>query len=812
MNSFTLLTFYRSLTRHKLYAALNIGGLAVGIAVFLVLGLYVRFETSYERWLPHADEIYIIETQSADDPNYHAQQGTPIAAWSAISRDLPSTVGTRIDTPNATVIKDGIGVSEDLARVDPQFFTVFGLSAVQGDLRTALASPSSIVITQKTAAKYFAAANPIGSTMTITFNGVQHLYRVTAVVADLPSNTELDFGLIVPMTITSDPTSPAYKGDHQWNYSSPRTFVRLPDAAAARRFDAQLAQVVARHAQSETTDEPDYKIDLKLQRFTHTHFETPGSELTVTTLGIVGLLTLLIAVVNYVNLATARAGMRAREVAMRKVLGADRATLARHYIGDAVATTMIAGVIGLALAECGLPLVNAASGLTLEITYLGRNGVLLPLVALALVVGLLAGIYPAMVLSRFPAAAVLASARSPGGGRVGTRIREALVVLQFTIAIAFVVGTLVLVAQTRHVRAADPGYDRQNILLVRSLANDSLDATQRATLLHRFAAAPGVAAITVGNTVPGGGVFISSNNFKVPGLSGDGPAIQFFQTTPGYFNVLGARLIAGRLFDLAHPGDANANLTSGDHSPNGPIPNNVVLNRSAAVALHFASPQAAIGKTFGGDSPKTVIGVVEDMRFGSARSPVPPTLYDFQLRDPQSGFAILRFTGDSQATTDTVRRIWREVVPQVPFDSRTAVQALDRFYARDDHAARLFTIGAVLAVVIGCVGLWGLASFNTARRVKEIGIRKTLGASSADIVKLLVGQFLRPVLIANLFAWPLAWFAMRTWLAGFNDRIALSPLFFVAATTLALAIAVLTVFAQSLRAARSAPAWALRHD
>ncbi|TCQ06525.1 FtsX-like permease family protein [Sphingomonas sp. PP-CC-3A-396] len=811
MNHIVWLGFYRSLTRHKMFASLNIGGLAIGIAVFVVLGLYVRFETSYENWLPHHDQIYVIETVLEDDPNYGAGLSTPVALWSAISRDLPAIVGTRLDTPTATVIQDGIGINENLARVDPKFFSVMDLPAVKGDLRTALASPSDIVVTQRTAIKYFGAASALGKTMTLAFGGEEHLYRVSAVIADLPRNTELDFDLIVPLTVTNDSANPAYAADHNWNYGSLRTFVRLPDADAMRRFSGDLTGVVARHARSETPGGDLSAIDFKLQRLTGMHFEAPGSELTVTTLGIVGLLTLLIAIVNYVNLATARAGLRAREVAMRKVLGADSATLARHYVGEAIATTAIAAFIGLILAECSVPLINAAAGLTLHIEYLGWNGVLLPMVVLVLVVGNVAGIYPALVLSRFPAAAVLASARSPGGGRTGTRIREALVVLQFTIAIAFVVGTLVLVAQTRHVRSADPGYDRQDILIVPSLASSSLDTAQRATLLHRFASAPGVSGVAVGNSVPGGGLLVTAANFKVPGNSGPGPQLQSFQTTPGYFRLLEAKLVAGRVFDAARPGDAKATSATGEMPP-GSTPVNVVLNRSAVAALRYASPQAAIGKTFGGDNPKTVIGVVKDMRFGSARSAVPPTLYEFQLRDPVMGFAMLRFTGDPQVTTDVVRRIWRETAPQVPFRARTAVQSLDRFYARDDRAARLFTIGAVLAVAIGCIGLWGLASFNTARRVKEIGIRKTLGASSTDIVRLLVGQFLRPVLIANLFAWPLAFFAMRTWLAGFDDRIALSPLYFGAASMLAVTIAVFTVLTQSLRASRAAPAWALRHD
>uniref|UniRef100_UPI0035CBC0C6 ABC transporter permease n=1 Tax=uncultured Sphingomonas sp. TaxID=158754 RepID=UPI0035CBC0C6 len=810
MNRFDLLTFYRSLTRHKLYAALNIGGLAVGIAVFVVLGLYVRFETSFERWLPHHDQIYLVESLQPNRVDIRPSQNSPMALWSAARRDLPAAVGTRLGSETAIVLKDGIGVKEKLAPVDASFAAVFDLPTISGDLKTALADPAAIVLTQTTATKYFGDANPIGQTMTVTYQGAAHAYRVAAIIRDLPRNTDLDFGMLAQLVVPEDPKAENYRETHRWSYFHAQTYVRAASASDAERLRVQLDAIAARHGAAETPDDPTFQLKVQLQPIADLHFETAGAKLTVTTLGIVGLLTLLIAIVNYVNLATARAGLRAREVAMRKVLGASRGVLARHYVGEAIATAAIAGVIGLALAESGLPLVNAAGGLTLSIGYFGADGVVLPLAALVLLIGLAAGIYPALVLSRFPAAAVLASARAPGGGRWGTRVREALVVLQFAIAIAFMIGTGVLVAQTQHVRSADPGYNRQGLLLIRSFGNTSLKSGQRDSLVHRLRSVAGVQAVTVANGVPGGGLFGAQTSVAIPGVPGDGPNLVFFEISPGFFETMGGHLIAGRMFDPGRAGDVNANLA--DEAGDGSIPSNMIINRSALATLHLASPQAAIGKTVGGKYPRTIIGVVEDMRFDTPRAPVPPTLYDFQLRDMNAPIAIVRFSGDPKTFLAAARQAWIQQTPEVPFEAYTVVKALDRYYERDDHAARLFTIGAALAVAIGCVGLWGLASFNTARRVKEIGIRKTLGASSSDIVRLLVGQFLRPVLIANLFAWPLAYFAMRTWLAGFNDRIALSPLFFVAATILALAIAVLTVLAQSLRAARSAPAWALRHD
>ena len=293
-------------------------------------------------------------------------------------------------------------------------------------------------------------------------------------------------------------------------------------------------------------------------------------------------------------------------------------------------------------------------------------------------------------------------------------------------------------------------------MLIPSLGSASLNNAQRDTIFHRLSSLPGVVGATVANNQPGGGNFNAETSIPIPGIAGNGPSFRFFETTPGFFDLMGSRLLAGRLFDVAHPADVNPNLD--DPTGNGAKPYNIVINRTGLAALHLASPQTAIGKTFTGPNspPRTIIGVIDDMRFDNPRVPIPPTMYDFQPRDPQQAIAMLRFTGDPKAMLDAVRAVWRQEAPEVPFEGKTAVQNLETYYAHDDHTANLFTIGALLAVAIGCVGLWGLASFNTARRTKEIGIRKTLGASSGDVVKLLVGQFLRPVLIANLFAWPLA--------------------------------------------------------
>ena len=809
MNRFALLSLYRSLVRHKLHAALNIGGLAVGIAVFLILGLYVRFETGYETWLPDHDKTYVVQTSwsLADSPINGSYAWTMGGLLDQMREDFPGVVGTRINGGGnaGTILTDGRATQVDAAQVDVSFFRIFPLPLVAGDAATALAQPGNAAIDEKTARAYFGDRDPIGQTLVLSMDKVR-TYRVTAVFRDLPKNTDLKLSVLVPLTREMET-----KNWYHWGSTNLQTYLRFDTPEAARAFEGKLIAFVDRRGKelADVGEKPSSVQQLNLLPLADLHLEPQGADsgsakITVVTLGLVGVLTLLIAVVNYINLATARAGLRAREVAMRKVLGADRGILVRQFLGEAVLTVAIAALFGLILAELGLPLVNAAGGLSLTLPY---ERVVPALMVLAVVVGILAGVYPAILLSRFPAAAVLASARSPGGGRAGTRIRELLVIGQFGLAIAFMIGTAVLVAQTRHVRSTDVGFRRDALIVLQSTADSAVPKDRLPSILTALRALPQVKDVTVSNAAAGGSGDVNSDNMPLPGVAGPGPSLKWELVSPRFFETHGTRLLAGRWFDDAHGADDIAGRDQAKGI-------NIVVNRRALPTLRFASPQDAIGKTIGGERPRTIIGVVDDMRFDSPRKAMPPTYYLYYRLPEKIGTSVttIRTTGDPRTAMQAVQGLWQRMMPQVPFNAKTADQRLADFYEADDRATRLFGIGAGLAVLIGCVGLWGLASFNTARRTREIGIRKTLGASSGDIVKLLVGQFLRPVLLANLVAWPLAFLAMRTWLAGFEDAVPLSPLFFLGASIVAVAVAVLTVLGQSLRASRAAPAWALRHD
>ncbi|MHB8285597.1 MAG: ABC transporter permease [Caulobacteraceae bacterium] len=820
MLSHYLLTLYRSLTRHRLYAALNVLGLAVGIAVFLVLLLDVQFETGFERWIPDSDQIYAVRTQSigAGTPGLPPARGTMGGLLDEMRSDYPQLVGARIWMTGGTVIQGGQITSVPVSRVDATFFKVFDLALLEGDRNTALSEPDGLIISQTQAKHYFGAVDPLGQRLTLVFNGDSHLLRVTGVIADLPAATELQLEFMVPLKPPTPAQDPTWRG---WGDIELSTYLRFATPQAAHALDLNFDAFTDRHgAQSMGAKPPPHQaIRLRTFPLTGLHLSNSKDATIISALGVVGVLTLLLALVNYVNLATARAGLRAREVAVRKVLGATQAALIGQFMGEAMATAAIGALIGLAICEFLLPLVNAAGGLTLRIRYFGATGVLPLLLAVTAVIGLGAGIYPALVLARFRPAAVLASARTPGGGRAGARVREGLVVAQFAIAIAFTIGTAVIVSQSHFVRQADLGFARHGLIVVSSFESTELTDAQRLSLLTAWRALPDVTGATMADIGPGDDDSTWNSTTERPGAKTTGPAIYYVRTAPDFFTTFKARLIAGRLPDSAHGADFLPPMT-GDLSSHtvGPT-QNIVLNTSAVRALGFSSPQAAVGQPVLNDlpsglhQPMTVIGVVGDIRFRSPRASVPPTCYLTYAGGLPVTNASVRYSGaNPKVVMARMEAQWRAIAPTIPFRARTIEDNLAHYYRPDDQHGRLFTLGAVLAVGIGCVGLYGMAAFNTARRTREMGIRKTLGASTGDILRLLIGQFLRPVLVANLIAWPLAYVAMRSWLSGFDQRVGLSPLYFIAATVLALVIATGTVAGQAWRVAQAAPTKALRHE
>lgn len=805
MGAFTSL--YRSLTRHRLYAFLNIGGLALGIAVFGVLALFVRWERGWDAWLPGTDRLWVLQ-QTFHFPGAPPEpiDMTMPALLGHLRADLPGVRGVRIMPVAASIRHEGGGTREKLSLVDPNFISLFNYPLVAGDPREALSRPDSLVLARSVADRYFAPGRALGGSLDLSINGTLFRYRVTGLIADPPGDTSLPLTMMAPLTASRFPQP---DGDN-WAHPQVYTVVSLADRAAAAVLERRLPALVARYGRRALGPAAAQVVTLSPRALTDMHLQRPGDRAIVTTLGIVGLLALALAIINYVNLATAQATMRAREVALRKIVGATRVALIAQFVGEAMVMATLATLIGLTLAELALPFVNAASGASLNLAYTGKKSVLPAAALLALVVGLVAGAQPALLLSRFQPAAVLAATRAPGGGRAGIRLRQMLVVGQFTVAIALGIGTVVLLAQAHHLARADLGFRRDGLILATSF-NDPALGDRRDRLRAALGTLPGVVAVTVTDDAPAFRIAQSLGEIGRPGMAGQLPTAHLVSIGPGFFSTYRPRLLAGRLPDDAHAADV---VRSGDPSALASAEHGVAVTWGTAVSLGFTSPDQAVGHSFqlGRTAPLRIIGVVNDMRFGSPREAVTNSIFLYHPDGPPIQILALRFAGaDSRRVLAEAARAWRRIAPAVPFEARTANEQLfDEYYRVDAQRSRLFTIGAVLAAVIGCIGLYGLAAFDTARRVKEIGIRKTLGASTADVLKLLIGQFMRPVLLASLIAWPLAFVAMRRWLSGFDDRIALSPLFFFGASLVACLIAVLTVFAQAWRVARAEPARALR--
>jgi putative ABC transport system permease protein len=821
-----VLTLYRTLTRHRLYAALNVLGLAVGIAVFLVLWLDVRFETSFDRWIPDATNIYrftSIDRYPNRPPGVFAMSSATITP--AFRADYPH-VGevTRLVDAERPLANGALLGLEHTDYVDANFFHVLDLPLAAGDKMTALADPDDVVITEAIARKYFGATAVLGRSLTLYYHGHPRIHRVAGVLKDLPANSSLKLAVVAPL-------SPAILNDtvggllvEDWADPSGYTFVRFANATQARAVAADLARFAQRRAHgSRPTPGSDLNtmIQLQLTPLTALHFVDartlnpmkPGVDgRIVYALGWVGALTLAIAVLNYVNLATATSALRAREIAVRKVMGATRAALLIQLLAESIALALTAVLVGIMVTELALPVVNALTGSALTLNYWN----LAPLAAaLGLAVGLGAGAYPALLSSRFEPAAVLASARTPGGGREQASLRAILIGAQFAVAIGFTICTVVVGAQARFIREADRGFRPNGLILLDTL--NAVQLTQRQNhLLDVMRSVPGVVSATASWRDPGP-LSDSVTTVHRPGTGVAAVALSQDLISDGYLATYGGTVVAGRMFDRAHAGDDVA----GDYGAflkGGPREVGVMLNETAVRALGFASPAQAVGQRIvmdeGPGGAETIVGILKDSKFGSPLHPVPGVIYLYDSQ-PFGGGAVgaVRFAGVPAAVMmDRLRAVWRREAPMVPFRGQTAQASLSDFYQPDERRARLFSIGSALAVGIGCIGLYGLATFNTARRFKEIGIRKTLGASTLDVLKLLLAQIMRPVLLANLIAWPVAWLLMRRWLGGFDQRIDLSPLFFLAASLLALTVAALTVLAQSLRLARAEPAKALHHE
>jgi putative ABC transport system permease protein len=822
----------RNLARNKTYAIINILGLAIGLAACFALFVYVRYETSYDRWLPDSEKIFQVqatwhEVGQPVSPN----QFSPAPVRDTIASISPQIEAASVAVPARTVVtREGQAAYLETLIVDPAFFDIFRLPFVRGDVRSALPNVNSIVLTEAEAVRQFGTLDAVGRTVTAGSGDQRRDLVVTGVVRDLPRNTHLSFGALVRF-------DPAMRGTEppSWGEMGQFHYVRLRDPAAAAAINAAFPAWEHRTIPAQTIDGRSESradiLDLALVNVSDVHLGRaqggamrPGNDArTVATFSIVALLILIMACINFINLSTARAGQRAREVSLRKVLGASRRQLVMQFLGESMVLTTLAMLIALAVLELGLPWLSSLLDADLHIHYLGAGGLLPQILLLTLFVGIAGGLYPAFVLSRFRPASVLKANKSSAEGTGSGRMRTALVVVQFAVSIGLIVCTWVVWRQTEYVQTVDMGFEREGLIQIRGArrfqAEGNFEVARRA-----FASVPGITGVGRTNL----GVAATNKSIQAVNAPGAPEALNMgvYRVDSDFFRTMGMRLLAGRQFSEQL---ANDRVVRPQPDASGATPPqsgaalaqrglNVVINRTAARMLGYRDPAAALGhvlrvSVMGTDDlvPSTIVGVVEDTRIRTARDEIEPIIFSF---DPElASLIMLRYRSTNPAAVMAgVEAVWRRFLPDAPFEGAFAEDLLAQLYQREHARGVAFAAFSMLAVIVSCLGLFGLAAFTAQRRTKEIGIRKVLGARVRHIVQLLTWQFSKPVVLANLIAWPVAWWAMRDWLNTYDTRIDLGPTPFLLAGLIALAIAVGTVAGHAIRVARANPIVALRYE
>jgi putative ABC transport system permease protein len=822
----------RALAKNRTYAFINVFGLAIGMAACLMILLFVRYEMSYDKWIPGAKDTYQFQSwYKSSETGQEAQlQMTPYRAGEALKKDFPQVERAVYAWDNGPVFfKDGqASKTEHYLYATDNFLDVVDLPLAAGS-KDALDQVGNAVITREEAVKRYGSDDVVGRTLTVISKGQKFDFKIVGVLKDLPKNSHMRVNAIIHLDIASFMAKEP-QALECWGCQNGWVYFRLRPGSDPKAIEAALPAWEKRNIPDENSGEAHFNAgddqDWHVANLSAIHLGkaqagamAPGNDrTTIVTFAVIALLILGMAVVNFTNLATARASQRAREVALRKVLGANRKQLIVQFIGESIIVAVLAMLIALGLVELLIRPFAAFLETDMKLTYFGSGGILFPVIGLVAVVGVLGGLYPAFFLSRFQPAQVLkankSSAETPGSGR----LRSILVVGQFAVSIGLIICTAIIYAQTVYARTVDPGYKRDHILQVDELSRYQLIGKGEA-IADQVRRVPGVDS--VGLTTIG----VATDNQNNTGVLVPGNSKPFnignYQVDEGFLDAMGLQLVAGRWFDKDRPADDMTlpfPVTPEAQQALAARGVNVVINELAVKRMGFKSPQEVLGKTLKGAFieneyglvPMTVVGVVKDSRFRSVKLPLDPII--FQNMNSGHTNLVARFHGDPNVVRSNVERVWKGITNEVPFNAKFSDDIMLELYKAEDARAKTFAAFALLSVIVGCLGLFGLAAFTAERRTKEIGIRKVLGARVRDIVRLLVWQFSKPVIIANLIAWPIAWWVMRGWLNGFDTRIALGPTPFLLAGGLALVIAVVTVAGHAYRVARSNPIHALRYE
>ncbi len=793
-------TVIRNLQRNKGITFINISGLAVGMAVCLLIGLYIEDELSFDRFHKKGDHLYVVTGGSLQTPYSLA---TALESVSGVAQTTRFWKGSTI---TITVGAEEHIVSRNVLLAEPSFFEVFSFPAVAGAPSATLNNPGAGVITQSMATLFFGSEDPIGKTLAFQRNGPGEKTQsitIGAVVKDAPPNSSIRFDLIAPLTSLG----PVALQENNWGFDIFETYVKTTSPLPADRLSARVAEAMKQHI----APGPDLTFSaLPLHALHLSGFTTDGFKGQVKFLyifGTIALFVLLIAAVNYVNLLTAQAARRMREVGIRKVMGAGRVRLIRQFLGESALLSFAALVISLGLVKLTLPAFSLLFGKELSL-WGAEYGFTLPaLILIVLLLAVLASIYPAFALSRFRPTEALQSNGAKAAQSRTFGFRQGLVVLQFTVSTALIIGTVVIYYQLQYIQNKDLGFDSEQVVVVE--LGSKMPESVRESFRERIVSHHGVLNASIPNAVPDrfNMGYTRPVNEAAPQSGIDQESILFRPAIVDYdfIPTLQIPILAGRNFSRDFPADAS-------HA--------YLLNKAAAEQLGWSADEA-IGKTFKlgtEDTPEgKVIGVVDNFHIASLHKEIEPVVLQLHTLSPAGSIPFVLAAklapGTVRNTVDHIRGEFNRIAPPgTPFQYSFLDDRFEAMYRSEERMSRIATSFAGIAVFIACLGLLGLAASTAERRTKEIGIRKVLGASVSGIVALLSGEFVKLVLIAIVIASPVSWWAMNRWLQDFAYRIDIEWWMFAVAGLAAVAIALLTISWQAIRAAMANPVESLRAE
>ncbi|MDR6196071.1 ABC transporter permease [Siphonobacter sp. SORGH_AS_0500] len=786
----------RSLLKHRLFTIINLAGLSVGLVACLLISLYVRHELSYDTFHEKGNQIYRLVTDIKTPTETIHSNVTSAPMAPQLGERLPEIEAyTRLWKRNAVVAyKDQKFQENDLYLADSTVFNVFTFPLLKGDARTALKAPFSVVLTQKTAKKYFGEQDPMGQTLRMEG---QFPVKVTGVLKDIPEASHIPFDLLLSMSTLTKHMQPGL--DEQWGNFGFYSYFVLKGNTNPQALETKIRGEIDRLIGKAMSKDQMWYI-LHLEPLQELYLKSDrgapqqGSLKNVYIFSVIAGFILVLACINFINLTIARASERAKEVGVRKVVGAGRQQLTFQFLSEYVLLSTFAFGLAVLLCELLLPSFNAFSGKTVLDSTFSNPTFWLILLGLALLVGVMAGLYPALVLSGMKAITVLKGRFATS--RQGLILRKSLVVFQFVISVSLMVCTFVVYHQLAYMRQQSLGFSKDQMLIL-NLNDPQYMARHGATLKAQFSKIPGVESVTESSTVPGSGSLGAYTHLENQKGELQASNISLYSIDYNFFDQYQIPIIAGRSFSTKFSTDSTQAL---------------LVNEAAVRSLGYTSPEQIIGKKFDQWGRKgMIIGVVKNFHDVSLRDEISPASFRINPNEFQQ-ISIKIKAQHIPETLAAVEQLWKQAVPERPFDYFFIDQSFNDKYKGEEQFGKLFIYFASIAIFIACLGLIGLTSYATFQRTKEIGVRKVLGASAWQVTTLLSKDFLKLVFIAVLIASPIAWYAMTRWLEDFHYRAAMPIWVFPLAGLLALGIALVTVSSLTIKAATANPVKSLKTE